>query len=150
PPSAAKMREYRPQTTTSQSSVSTWLGSVTPWLGSVTPWLGSVNPWPGPTGGRPARALSCSADQRPHGSGLLERLRQGAQQALDTALGAGPAERERQCAPSLLSGQARRGQDGAGLSAPGRAGRSRRGIHTALVAQEQQRIGVRAGEDAVD
>src|SRR5690625_7645583 len=108
------MREYRPQTTTSQSSVSTWLGSVstwlgsvTPWLGSVTPWLGSVNPWPGPTGGRPARSLSCSAEQRPHGAGLLERLRQGAQQDLDIALGAGPAQREPQCAPSLLSCQAR-------------------------------------------
>src|SRR5699024_5623285 len=91
PTERCKDAEYRPQTTTSQSSVSTWLGSVTPWLGSVTPWLGSVNPWPGPTGGRPARSLSCSAEQRPHGAGLLERLRQGAQQDLDIALGAGPA-----------------------------------------------------------
>src|SRR5690625_5425533 len=87
PPSAAKMREYRPQTTTSQSSVTPWLGSVSTWLGSVTTWLGSVNTWPEPTGGRPARSLSCSAEQRPHGAGLLERLRQGAQQDLDIALG---------------------------------------------------------------
>src|SRR5690625_5628057 len=116
------MREYRPQTTTSQSSVSTWLGSVSTWLGSVstwlgsvTPWLGSVNPWPGPTGGRPARSLSCSAEQRPNGAGLLERLRQGAQQDLDIALSAGPAQREPKCAKSMLNGQAYRGQHGAGL-----------------------------------